>query len=68
MSFAKRVVIVTVTEENALIPSCRDPSDNKFLALTLHCSAQCLISSDDDLLVLHPWQNIPILTQTQFLQ
>jgi len=59
---------ITVNEENALIPSCRDPRDNKFLALALHCSAQCLISSDDDLLELNPWQNIPILTPGQFLQ
>jgi uncharacterized protein len=59
---------VTVDEEKALIPPCRDPRDNKFLALALHCSAQFLISSDDDLLVLNPWQDITILSPSQFLQ
>jgi uncharacterized protein len=65
---ATSLFLVNVNEENVLMPPSRDPSDNKFLALALHCSAQCLISSDDDLLVLHPWQNIPILTPAQFLQ
>jgi uncharacterized protein len=58
---------VTVDEEQALNPPCRDLRDNKFLALALHCSAQFLISSDDDLLVLHPWHKIAILSPAQFL-
>lgn len=58
---------VTELETNVITPPCRDPRDNKFLALALHCSAHMLISSDDDLLVLNPWQNIPILTPVQFL-
>jgi putative PIN family toxin of toxin-antitoxin system len=48
--------------------ACRDPKDAKFLALALACQAAHLISSDADLLVLHPWQGIPILTPAQFLQ
>lgn len=59
---------VNVNEEINLMPPCRDPRDNKFLALAMHCSAHQLISSDDDLLVLNPWQNIAILTPAQFLQ
>ena len=47
---------------------CRYPKDAKFLALALACQAAHLISSDADLLVLHPWQGIPILTPAQFLQ
>lgn len=58
---------VTIEEEISLTPPCRDPQDHKFLALARHCSAQLLISSDADLLVLNPWQNIPILTPAQFL-
>jgi len=47
-------------------PPCRDPLDNKFLALALASEADTLISSDEDLLVLHPWRGIPILTPAQF--
>lgn len=48
-------------------PPCRDPKDNQFLALALAVEADALISSDDDLLVLHPWRGIPILTPSDFL-
>ncbi len=58
---------VTEAEETVLPQACRDPRDNKFLALALHCSADVLVTSDDDLLVLNPWQSIPILTPAQFL-
>jgi uncharacterized protein len=54
--------------ERASEGACRDPRDNKFLALALSCSAQVLVSSDADLLVLNPWQDIPILTPAQFLK
>jgi predicted nucleic acid-binding protein len=48
-------------------PPCRDPRDNKFLALALIADADAIISSDNDLLTLHPWRGIPILTPTLFL-
>ena len=48
-------------------PPCRDPRDNKFLALALIANADAIISSDQDLLTLHPWRCIPILTPTLFL-
>jgi len=51
----------------AIKPLCRDPMDNKFLALALVSEADALVSSDEDLLVLHPWHGIPILTPAQFL-
>ena len=59
---------VTIEEESSLAPPCRDPLDHKFLALARHCSAKVLISSDDDLLVLNPWQNIPIISPADFLK
>jgi uncharacterized protein len=46
---------------------CRDPTDDKFLALCLAANADVLVSSDQDLLVLNPWRGIPILTPAQFL-
>ena len=47
---------------------CRDPKDNKFLDLVQQAGAKVLISSDDDLLVLHPWRGAAVLTSVQFLQ
>ncbi len=48
-------------------PWCRDPKDDKFLAMCLAAHAVVLVSSDHDLLVLHPWRGIPIVTPAQFL-
>ena len=58
---------VTPADEEALQPPCRDPKDNKFLALTQVCQAHALVSSDDDLLVLNPWRDVAILTPAAFL-
>lgn len=53
---------VTDTDELNVQPACRDPKDNKFLALALVCEPDAIISSDHDLLALHPWRSIPVLT------
>lgn len=45
---------------------CRDPKDNKFLDLALNGEADYLITGDDDLLELHPFQGISILTPRAF--
>jgi uncharacterized protein len=58
---------VTPADEAALQPPCRDPSDNKFLALVQVCQADVLVSSDHDLLVLNPWQGVPVLRPAEFL-
>ena len=58
---------VTPADEAALQPPCRDASDNKFLALVQVCQADVLVSSDDDLLVLHPWRGVPVLRPAEFL-
>jgi putative PIN family toxin of toxin-antitoxin system len=48
-------------------PQCRDAKDQPFLALALAAEAKTLVSGDEDLLVLHPWNGIPILTPAEFL-
>lgn len=48
-------------------PACRDPEDDKFLALARACEAQVLVSSDADLLVLHPWNGIDVVSPARFL-
>ncbi len=50
------------------IAACRDPKDDKFLELAVCGNATHIISGDSDLLVLHPFQGIPILTPHTFLE
>jgi putative PIN family toxin of toxin-antitoxin system len=54
-------------EPRDTIRDCRDPSDNKYLELALAAGATTIVSSDSDLLVLHPWRGIDILTPAQYL-
>ena len=58
-------VLSHVTES---IRACRDPKDDKFLSLAVSISASCSVTGDQDLLILHPFQNIPILTPADFLK
>ncbi|WP_376694323.1 putative toxin-antitoxin system toxin component, PIN family [Wenzhouxiangella sp. EGI_FJ10409] len=46
---------------------CRDPSDNKFLDLAVSGQASVLITGDRDLLELHPFRGIPIITPASYL-
>lgn len=55
---------IDVTEQ---INECRDPKDNKYLELALSGQAECIVTGDDDLLVLNPWRGIEILTVQEFL-
>lgn len=47
---------------------CRDRSDDKFLETALTADCPLIVSGDQDLLAMHPWQNIHILPPTQALQ
>jgi putative PIN family toxin of toxin-antitoxin system len=49
------------------ITDCRDPKDNKYLELAITAKASCIISGDQDLLVLSPFRKIPVLTPREFL-
>lgn len=61
------LVLVSADDEAKAVPVCRDPKDNQFLALMLACGADVLVSSDADLLALHPWQGLPVLSPQAFL-
>jgi putative PIN family toxin of toxin-antitoxin system len=50
------------------ITACRDPKDNKFLEVAIAGQADVIVSGDEDLLVLHPFAGIPILSPVAFLQ
>ncbi|HWZ15908.1 MAG TPA: putative toxin-antitoxin system toxin component, PIN family [Mucilaginibacter sp.] len=45
----------------------RDSKDDKFLNLATDANASCIITGDKDLLVLHPFGNISILSPGDFL-
>jgi putative PIN family toxin of toxin-antitoxin system len=51
-----------------LIVACRDPKDDKFLELAVCGLAECIITGDADLIVLHPFRGIQILTPNAFLE
>ncbi len=65
MELANTVNFIKIKEK---IIVCRDEKDNKFLELAINGKATIIISGDQDLLVLNPFQNIPILTVKQFLE
>lgn len=56
---------ITVTEVPAV---GRDPKDDIFLACALVGKAQYIVSEDNDLLVLNPYQSIKIINVLEFLK
>jgi putative PIN family toxin of toxin-antitoxin system len=52
-------ILVEITED---INVCRDPKDDMILELAICGRADMIVSGDDDLLVLHPFQGISILS------
>jgi len=65
LSALVRDAMLVEPEETAV--ACRDPKDNKFLEVAITGKAACIVSGDDNLLVLHPFRNIPVLTPRDFL-
>ena len=47
---------------------CRDPKDDKILELAISGNADCIVTGDDDLLVLNPFREVAIVTPADFLQ
>jgi putative PIN family toxin of toxin-antitoxin system len=62
-----RLFVVRDLDCLAANPPCRDSGDNKFLALAFECEADAIVSSDEDLLVLDPWDEVRILRPADFL-
>jgi putative PIN family toxin of toxin-antitoxin system len=57
--------LVIITER---IAACRDPTDDKFLELAVNGRADLILTGDDDLLVLNPFREIPIVGPAAFMQ
>lgn len=62
--FAVRGELVVPSRE---VTICRDPKDNRVLEAALAGSADVIVSGDEDLLVLHPFEGIPIVGPVAFL-
>lgn len=50
-----------------IIRECRDPKDDKFLELAVNGRAHVIVTGDKDLLALHPFRGIQIITPAQYL-
>ncbi len=57
-----------LVEIKETIQECRDPKDDKYLELAVSGEATCIVSGDDDLLSMHPFRGIPIMTPSEFLE
>jgi hypothetical protein len=63
-------VLLGVTEEvqiNIQINACRDANDNHILELGICGQADCIVSSDGDLLTLDPYQGLSIYSVDRFI-
>ncbi|TAF99631.1 MAG: putative toxin-antitoxin system toxin component, PIN family [Burkholderiales bacterium] len=58
----KHVVVHTV------VTDCRDPDDNKFLALAADSGAKWIVTGDSDLLDLDPWRGVMLVTAGAFVR
>ncbi len=54
-------------EPTISITACRDVKDDMFLETAVDGQADALVTNDSDLLVLHPFRGIPILSSHDFL-
>jgi uncharacterized protein len=63
--FVAETKFINVTHR---VSKYRDPKDDMFLELTLSANANCIVTGDPDLLALHPFENIPIISPKEFLE
>jgi putative PIN family toxin of toxin-antitoxin system len=56
-----------VTPEPLEEPVCRDRDDDAVLAIARSSGATCLVTGDDDLLILKSFEQIPIVSPRAFL-
>lgn len=59
--------LVEMVEIERPVRACRDPKDDKFLELAVNGAADCVVAGDGDLLALHPFRGISIVTPAAYL-
>ena len=68
LEFVGELVRVSeLVEVTAEIAVCRDPKDDKLLELAVSGAATHIITGDEDLLSMHPFRGIAILSPHQFV-
>lgn len=70
-----RVFVETLREEIRLVdpeplpaPVCRDPDDDLVLATAVAAMADCIVTGDQDLLVLHTYRGVRMLSPREFME
>ena len=63
----KLALTATMIDIGEFVQACRDPKDDIFLDVAINGMADGVITGDPDLLVLHPFRGIAILTPDAFL-
>jgi putative PIN family toxin of toxin-antitoxin system len=56
-----------IIKTSSLFIACRDVKDNKFLNLAFDGQASCIVTGDQDLLILNPFEEIQIISPSYFL-
>ena len=59
---AERVIVP------APLKACRDPKDDKFLEVALNGEANLILTGDRDLLTLHPFRGVDILSPREYIE
>jgi putative PIN family toxin of toxin-antitoxin system len=62
--YASHCIVVPIPSP---IHACRDPRDDKFLEVAVHGKANAIVTGDLDLLALHPFRGVHILTPPAYL-
>ncbi|MGH8141413.1 MAG: putative toxin-antitoxin system toxin component, PIN family [Steroidobacteraceae bacterium] len=62
-------VVADRVEPTEIVRECRDPKDDRYLSLAAAGAADVIVSSDShDLLPMHPWRGIAIVSPSDYLQ
>ena len=59
---------MNILPSHSHIEACRDPDDNKFIEYAIDNRCIYIVSGDKDLLVLEQYEDIGILTVSEFLE
>lgn len=65
---AQLALAAVTVELRGIVRVCRDPDDDKVLETAVLGRADCIVTGDEDLLILGQFQSIPILTPARFLE
>ncbi len=50
------------------VKACRDPKDDKFLEVAINGEADLIVTGDKDLLALHPFRGVEIITPREYIE